>query len=835
MPRSAGEKFGPYELVSPLGEGGMGEVWRARDTRLNRMVALKFSKFGFTERAEREARVIAALNHPHICALYDVGPDYLVMEYVEGKALGAVSIEECLRYAIQIAAAVDAAHRQGIVHRDLKPGNILVSKSGVKLLDFGLARLTPVSRPLDATITQPLTESNSIVGTLQYMSPEQLQGKEADARSDIFSFGAVLYEMLTGKRAFAAEDNASLIAAILTSDPPAIGPLNPAVPAALERVVRRCLAKDPDDRWQTARDLHAELSWILDSPPETATTAPRRSFRGALILLALAIAAAGAIWFARTRTQPFTHRRLIITSEEGLSSPHISPDGSKVAYVARGKVKIRDLSQPVAVEVADSQDAGGLFWSPDGKWIGYSTRAEIRKTSADGGPSRTVCRIATAVQGAAWTDAWDPNGIIVYALNAGGIFRVPADGGEPVRILEGTTTQTYDFHQILFLGRSDEFLTWTHKAANLPGNWIRVSRRGETRSALPNASNRVTGAAWSPAGFLLTANGGVGLSAIPMEVTGTIRSGERILIDADGESPSVDAAGTLVYLRRNAGTDQLLAVDRGGHVVEELGKPVPAIFGAIVSPDGGRVAIQAHPGLWIYDVSSGASARLVNNLDSVASPRWSADGRMLGFIANVGGTAGGKLYMQPADSSAGPQLLRSDVVFTWDWSRNRDQIVFSTQIQGNQHDIFVAKPGSESLVALAATKAVENHPEIDPTGRYMAYQSDETGSLEVYVRTFPGGSGKWAVSAGGGFMPHWSARGDELFYLKGETLMSAKVVCKDTFRVEGQPRELFVNDAGRRFKMVHFAPMPDGRRFVIPRPTGDQSLSITLVENWMKK
>ncbi len=319
-----------------------------------------------------------------------------------------------------------------------------------------------------------------------------------------------------------------------------------------------------------------------------------------------------------------------------------------------------------------------------------------------------------------------------------------------------------------------------------------------------------------------------------MDSSGKAVGAEKVPIDREGTNPSTSADGSLVYLKSNNGSDQMISVDRAGHVVEELSGGTSAASAVTVSPDGARVAVQSVSAIWIYGISSKTWRRLVNDIKAVGSPRWTPDSQQIGFVA---GTAvnGGSIYVQPADSSSAPKLLRAEPALDWDWSRDRDTIVFSTQQRGNQRDIYVASLSSGTVTGVAATTAFERRPEIDPTGRFVAYESDESGRFEIYVRTFPGGSGRWVVSDGGGRIPRWSSRGDELFYLKDETLMSAKVLAKDTFRVEGQPRGLFTNDAGRHFKMPLYAPVPGGQRFIIPRPAGDQSRSSMLLENWLDK
>lgn len=384
MPLSAGTRLGPYEILAPLGAGGMGEVWKARDTRLERTVAIKVSAAEFSERFEREARAVAALNHTHICQLYDVGPNYLVMEHIEGKPLaGPMALDQALQYAIQIAEALDAAHQKGIVHRDLKPANIMVTKAGVKLLDFGLAKMSASAEPGAAGLTQTiaLTKENTILGTLQYMAPEQLEAREADARADIFAFGTVLYEMLTGRKAFEGGSQASLISAIMTREPPSVSGL---APAALDHIIRRCLAKDPADRWQTARDLVLELRWVRDAGAATAAPAPppRRKLRGLLLWAGAAVSTAAALAFGflllrQEKPTPTPVRFTVDTPENG-SMPMfgpllVSPDGQSVVFVARDLASQRygmylhSLVAGTTRTLPTNEDLNGIYWSFDSR------------------------------------------------------------------------------------------------------------------------------------------------------------------------------------------------------------------------------------------------------------------------------------------------------------------------------------------------------------------------------------------------------------------------------------------------------------------------------------
>jgi len=419
MPLSAGEKLGPYEILAPIGAGGMGDVYKARDTRLDRIVALKVSKAEFSERFEREAHAVAALNHPNICTLHDVGSNYLVMEYIGGTSLkGPLPLDQALRYAVQICDALDAAHKKGITHRDLKPANILVAKSGIKLLDFGLAKIGQTVKPLgDATLTMALTGKNEMVGTLYYMSPEQLQaqatGQEIDGRSDIFSFGLVLYEMLTGRRAFEGSSPASVIAGIMERPAPSIADV---APPALDRVLQRCLEKDPDDRWQTVRDLKAELEWIAGAAPEPAPANSTIRKGSRLPWIAAALLAVGFIaasWIAYRATRPAELKPLVrldvdlgpdvsLGSTSGVAAI-LSPDGTRLVYVSKGRLFTRKLDQPKATELAGTDGATAPFFSPDSQWVAFFAGGKLKKLPIDGGPA-SYLGDASAGYGGSWSE-----------------------------------------------------------------------------------------------------------------------------------------------------------------------------------------------------------------------------------------------------------------------------------------------------------------------------------------------------------------------------------------------------------------------------------------------
>jgi eukaryotic-like serine/threonine-protein kinase len=468
MSLCAGEKLGPYEVLAPLGAGGMGEVWKARDTRLDRIVAIKTSSEKFSERFEREARAIAALNHPNICQIYDVGPDYLVMEYVEGSEIkGPLPLGPALQAAIQLASALEAAHRKAITHRDLKPANILTTKSGVKVLDFGLAKFEVMKpKPGDETLTYPLTQEGTIIGTLQYMAPEQLQGKPTDARSDIFSFGCVLYEIITGKRAFRGENNATVIAAIMDREPEPLAVFRPMIPPMIERVVKKCLAKDPDNRWQHAPDLKSELEWVLESGSSAGMTMPvleHRRFNAHLGWLVAGVLAAlltaFAIFHYRTGPAPAKALRFEIPPPDGTSwgpidFPALSPDGSRIMFGATKSDGTRSLwirpmdsvsAQPIPGTEGSAVVTG--TWSPDGRSIAYVVDGKLRGLEMTGGSPRTLSSLpARSVPG------WSPAGVILFAGVGGGLYQVPASGGE-AKAVNVSSSYRYDFPSFFPDGR----------------------------------------------------------------------------------------------------------------------------------------------------------------------------------------------------------------------------------------------------------------------------------------------------------------------------------------------------------------------------------------------
>ncbi|HEV2198793.1 MAG TPA: protein kinase [Bryobacteraceae bacterium] len=864
MSLSAGDKLGPYEILAPIGAGGMGEVYRARDPRLNRDVAIKVSNAQFSERFAREAQAIAALNHPHICQIYDVviskdAPNYLVMELVEGAPLkGPLALEKAVEYAGQILDALDAAHKKGITHRDLKPANILVTRQGIKLLDFGLAKQAGPVRESDSTVTQGLTGQGQIVGTLQYMSPEQLQGREVDARSDLFSFGCVLYEMLTGKRAFEGASSASVIAAILEREP---APLNLSPP--LERVIRTCLAKDPDERIQTARDVKKALLWAIEPQPDGFVVQPRS--RRWMLAVAVALVLAGVSAWAVTRLAQRAALiegafRLQINPPEGGQFVYgntsggiaLSPDGRTAAYVAYANGKtalwLRSLDAGSARELAGTENVYDPFWSPDSKSIGFFAAGKVERMDLAGGAPLTICDVpGGSGRGAAWTN----DGRIIVGSIAGGLWQVSASGGPPSPLTKLDPAHDEGSHRWPQLLPGGRFLYW--ERAGKPedtGVYAASLARPTERVRLVNTD---TAAFYGPGGdgksYLLWVRGGT-LVAQVLDVASLRLAGEpHPLADPvakisiiNGANVAASANGVLFYGTSNT-SSRLRWLDRTGKLLGEVGEPGEYSMFRL-SPDG-RSAVIARdvPGgvdLWLLEVQRGVSSRFTFRPGTNAYPVWSPDGRTILFS---GGSGGMNNLLSKESSGAGDEqrLTQSpNVQDPSDWSADGRWSLYYAIAPETGFDLWVlpmtpdGKPAGQAKPYLR-TPFNENRGRFSPgpSPRWVAYQSDDSGRYEVYIQAFPEPRAKFRISTGGGQYPQWGPGGRELFYVSPDLKLMAVSLKLGADSVEpSTPRELFplpiVDNGWSPYDVA-----PDGQRFLVRAvPQQQASQPLTLIVNW---
>jgi serine/threonine protein kinase/Tol biopolymer transport system component len=852
MPLPPGTRLGPYEITAPLGAGGMGEVYKARDTRLNRIVAIKVSNEQFSERFEREAHAVASLNHSNVCTLHDVGPNYLVMEYIDGVPLkGPLPLQQALKYAAQICDALDAAHRKGITHRDLKPANILVTKTGIKLLDFGLAKIGPgPNPPSDATLTMALTGKNEIVGTLYYMSPEQLQsqatGQEIDARSDIFSFGLVLYEMLTGKRAFDGSSPATVIAAIMERPAPSIGDV---APPALDRLLKRCVEKDPENRWQNARDLKAELEWIAQAPTEVSTppsSSGRRPLLPWIAVGTLALIAAIASGIAYRSTRPAELKPLVRLDVDlgrdvylnalGGSDIILSSDGTRIAYLSHSHLFTRKLDQPVATELLITAGATSPFFSPDGQWIGFIAGGKLRKISVEGGGEVVLCDASSSYTGADWGE----DGNIVASLRiTGGLSRVPSAGGTPTPVTELVGEErTHRWPQILPGGKAILFTVENFTVGFDDANVEVVSLTDHRRKTLQRGGTygRYVAASGGK-GYLTYVNRGT-LFAVPFDPEKLETSGspkpvlQQVSYSAMFGSAKISFSrtGTLVYRSREIDTSRVIIqwLDAAGKSQPLLDKP-GLFVNPHFSPDGERLAVandDVHSGIWIYDIRRDTLSPLTGERQGT-HPVWTPDGRYIVYQAPNG------ISYARADGGSRPQLLTESKEFQYPSAFSPDGKRLAFYQAGPQGLYLWTLPVERDGDGLKAgkpepfqqTASGERGASFSPDGRWLAYSSNESGSSQVYVRAFPDKGGHWQVSSDGGTSPIFSRNGKDLLFfdVPQDRIMAASYSAKGDSFVAEKPREwsslsvaLTMGGAvGAQYDIA-----PDGKRIAVGTYTG---------------
>ena len=871
-----GSRLGPYEIVEPIGAGGMGQVYRARDTRLDRSVAIKVLTPAFAAnpdlraRFEREARTISSLSHPHICAVYDVGDNYLVMELLEGQTLaerlakGPLSLEQMLRIAIDVADALDQAHRRGIVHRDLKPGNIMLTKSGAKLLDFGLAKpIQPILQHGDAqTMLKALTDEGTIVGTFHYMSPEQVEAQAADARSDIFAFGGVLYEMATGRRAFDGASPASVFAAILSREPPSISELQPALPVSLDRVVRTCLAKDPDERWQTAHDMKLQLRWILEGGSTSGVTAAGTGRRMRRERVAWSVAAVALMTIVplvialMRRAEPagpllhFTietpqNASLYPFDTKGLA---VSPDGTTIAFVAadlQGKpsLYVRDLASSQVTALPGTDEAAFPFWSPDSTQLGFFANRKLQRIAVKGGSAVTLCE-APAGRGG----TWNRDGVILFAPSIWGPLKTIGAGGGTPQPLPGPSAGTQRWPWFLPDGQRFLYVTPRPNAAN--GDLMAGSLDGQTRKLL---LSQVTNAVFAPPDRLVFSRGTVLLSQ-RFDATSLTVVGEATPLpfgNASYMAPKqltivgASANGTLAYLPSPERESRLVWVDARGREDAQIGE-AGAFTDAALSPDGKRIAVvrQAPDGddIWLLDTADGRLSRFTfQPASSYGFPRWSRDSKLLAYYIFRSGA--GQLCTKSLDGAERcPVLPASTWQIPMDFAPAGATILMWTQNPNAAGDIYTMSLAEKPAVTPLLTSAFDESAAVfSPDGKWVAYQSNASMRTEVYIRRYPLTNEQWQLSTEGGEGPVWNPDGKALFYAVRDSIMRVPIGGGATLN-PGKPTPFF------RIPGRHIAPWatgsvappairgisPDGQRFLFRLGTDEGMPPIHVVLNWQK-
>ncbi len=868
-----GTRLGPYEIVAPLGAGGMGEVFRAKDTRLGRDVAIKVlpqhlcANPEVRARFEREAKTVSSLNHPNICTLFDVGregeTDYLVMELIEGETLaqrltkGALPATEVLKFGAQIADALDRAHRAGVVHRDLKPGNVMLTKSGAKLMDFGLARATATAGPVSAsgatmaaltqspTMVSPLTAEGTILGTFLSMSPEQLEGKETDARSDLWALGCVLYEMATGRRAFDGATQASLISAIMRDAPRPMAELVPMSPPALERLVGALLAKDPDDRVQTAHDVKLQLQWAGDAssaslPAASGAVAPRRSREGgatlAWIVAGTALALALAAWLLPRSpgTGGVERAKLAVVAPPGTQlladaeAMAISPDGRTLAFVASdstgaGSIWLRQLDGMDARKLPGTARALEPFWSPDGRALGFFADTKLKTIQIESGRVEALCDAPDPRGG-----AWGSKGTIVFApIAMGSLYRVPSEGGAVT--LEAAPDTAHGesalrYPKFLPDGRGLLFVALPQRESDYQVYFKHLGASDRKKVMLAGAVP-----VYAAPGWLVTLQGGR-LVALRFDagkggVGGKpVVLGDAPILGGNNGTPAVSASrnGILAYPAGRRSDTQLAWLDRSGRVEHSFSLPAGRWEEVSISPDGRRALVSRRgmsdlTNLWLVDLASGQATLSDMKPSTGFYTVWSPDGKRV--VYGVSGNGPTDLFIQAVDGGKPDLLHRSDVLFKnpSGWSPDGSLITFASPSREAGWDLWeLPVDGDRRPVPLVRTQFNEGGGWFSPDGRWLVYYSDESGLLELFVRSLNGAPSRTSIPGTGVAGSNtaascwWSPDGREILMLYPDgTMRVADVEHGPALRC-GRARVLFRIDQA----IVGICPTRDHRRFL---------------------
>lgn len=871
---AVGEHLGPYEILSEIGAGGMGVVFRARDTRLDRTVAIKILSSHLAEnddakeRFAREARALSSASHPNICHLYDVGQQegtsYLVMEFMQGETLadrllkGPLPLQEVLKIGTEICEGLEVAHRNGVVHRDLKPSNIMLTKSGAKLMDFGLAKAATAGPVVNLssssllTISQPLTTEGTIVGTFHYMAPEQLEGKDADIRSDVFAFGAVLYEMITGQRAFQGKTPASTIAAILAADPKPISDVQPLAPPVLEHIVKTCLAKDPDERWQTAHDVKVELRWIAQGGPPSQTIARTPRGFGVLnytgwIVAALLLIIGGVAWWSSSHGEKHA---MYFTSPVHRPANNIvlSQDGKTVAMVAYSDQAASymlwtyEIGSLRAAVVPGTEGASHPFWSPDGKSIGFFAEGKLKTIEAFTGRSaRVVCE---AKHGRGGT--WNRDGTIIFAPDTWvGLSRIAAAGGTPAPLTKLEPALFEMSHRWpVFLPDGKHFL---YLAANFAGEFSKntiylASLDSGDRHALVVASSN---AVYADPGYLLYVRDKA-LVAQRIDVPKASLSGEpRVLTDEVQYFPAIDlglfavAGEDTLVLQTGKGADkaQLLWFDRNGKQIGAAGPP-GLIANPKLSPDGRHVAFEQtdsdgrHIDIWIRDLTDDATRRLTFGPALAELPTWSPDGKRVMYMMNQ--KLQGNLLEKNADGSGTERQVADQTTSLQavvDWSSDGKSLLL-----WRNGELWYLQATEKQPRPIFRGDWIVSNAQFSPDAKWIAYASNESGNWEIYVSPFPDASSKWQVSSGGGVEPRWRRDGKELFYLSAEGKMISVAVKSGNSFEAGVPTALFqtrIRQAISGAELFSYDVSADGQRFLVNTKADEPNTApLFIIQNW---
>jgi serine/threonine protein kinase len=886
MSLTSGTKLGPYEIQSPVGAGGMGEVYRALDTRLDRTVAIKVlashlsSMPELKQRMEREARAISSMNHPHICQLFDIGSqngtDYLVMEFLEGETLaerlrkGPMPLNEIYRIAIAVAEALAVAHRQGIVHRDLKPGNIMLTKGGAKLMDFGLAKplgmqtagsgsaSAPPSFTAAATMSgpsplTPLTTAGSIIGTIQYMSPEQIEGKEADARSDIFAFGAVLYEMATGKRPFEGRSQISLASSILEKDPEPVSAIKTSIPSAFEHVVTTCLQKNPEERFQTAHDIKLELQWIAaDRSTPAAVVLPQSKSRarnlgwGIAVVMAIMLALVGGSFLRRSHPEQSIQAAInppdkttLNLAGDGAGPPVLSPDGTLIAFAATGadgkiELWVRPVNSLEARALPATAGAIFPFWSPDSHSLGFFADAKLKTIDLNGDALQVICDLQIGRGG-----AWGSDGVIIFSPGpSSALMRVSASGGTPVPLTKLDPEQHTSHRWPFFLpdGKHFLYLAIHHDSSKSANNGVYYASLDghENRLLVHSQSNAIYAA-----GYLLFARGEQLMAQAFDPAKGTMSGEPRGVAKGVMSDPTtwhVDASATgdglLVFGSGGSGDVQLIWMDRSGKRINTIVDKLSNLINARVSPQGDRIALQIDSGMndiWVLDLARGVRTRLTFGPVANTSPVWSPDGKWIAYMSRRGDHY--CAYRKHSDGTGVEEVLISleAQIAPSSWSRDGKHLFYAQRTSEGLGEIWALPLEGERKASMILPRGSYGQP--SPDGRWLAYSSSESGASEVYVVAQGGGQGKWQLSANGGMMPLWRADGKELYYLDGTQSLLAVPVKEVGGALEfGQPQTLVSRWTvlGAPFYDV----TADGKKILLDQISQQVSPSVTVVTNF---